>query len=142
MRLSNGRVRKLRKSCEQPGCAHELTFSCYQRRPFLGKDRTRHWFIEALRRAREVHDLELWAYVIMPEHAHVLLLPRRDDYSLSAILKSIKQSVARRAVLYLRKERPERLRDIEVRRPSGRLEHRFWQQGGGYDRNIVDAGTA
>jgi len=108
----------------------------------LKKDRTRLWFIDALKKARDTHGLDLWAYVIMPEHAHVLLFPRWEGYSLPAILKSIKQSVARRAVLYLRRERPERLRDLEVRWPSGRVEHRFWQQGGGYDRNVVDVNTA
>jgi putative transposase len=57
------------------------------------------------------------------------------------ILKSIKQSVARKAVARLRVEQPEWLDRLRVRWPSGRLEYRFWQQGGGYDRNLVQSET-
>ena len=142
MELRDGRVRKLRGSCDDPGNAHELTFSCYQRRPFLESDRTRQWCVDALAQVRRTHDLELWAYVIMPEHVHLLMLPRQDDYRVADILKSIKQSVARRAVRYMRESCPERLGEIEVVRPSGRREYRFWQQGGGFDRNVVRWETA
>ena len=136
MRLENGTVRKLRHSFNLPGHAHELTFSCHQRLPLLSRDRTRQWFIEALESARRKHQFQLWAYVIMPEHAHVLLFSPTDDYSVSAILKSIKQPVARRGTEFLRKHSQDWLDKLKVIRPGGRIEHRFWQQGGGYDRNM------
>ncbi len=142
MILQDGRVRKLRKSVEELGYAHELTFSCYQRRPLLGKDRTRGWLLDALDRARREHEFELWAYVIMPEHVHVLLLPRAADFRIASILKTIKQSVSRRAIRFLRAEAPAWVEQLRVTRPSGRSEYRFWQQGGGYDRNFVSAEAA
>ena len=60
---------------------------------------------------------------------------------MAAILKGIKQSVARRAMLTLRAESPECLARFAVARSDGRIEHRFWQRGGGYDRNIVELDT-
>jgi putative transposase len=90
-----------RKTCRRwnaPWDAHELTFSCFRRRAFLGKDRTRHYLAEAVNRARTIHGFHVWAYVMMPEHVHLLIWPGAEVYSISAILLSIKQSVARRAV--------------------------------------------
>ncbi|MBN1347540.1 MAG: transposase [Phycisphaerae bacterium] len=142
MRRWDGTVRKTREAFEDPGHAHELTFTCFQGLPLLSKDRTRQWFISALQEARKKFDLELWAYVIMPEHAHVLLLPRRDDYRVGKILKAVKQPVAQRAVHHLKEHAPEWLSRLRIFRSDGRVVHRFWQQGGGYDRNIRKAGTA
>jgi len=139
MRLPNGQVRKLRRSSEDPGCAHELTFSCYHRLPLLSRDRTRQWLLESLDQARRKRDLELWAYVIMPEHVHVLFLPRDPQYRVRTILQTIKQPVMRRAINYLQEHNPgwlDRLRS----QPEG--SPRFWQPGGGYDRNIDYAATA
>jgi putative transposase len=135
----------MRKRCRrynEPGHAHELTFSCYHQLPLLSKDRTREWFIAALDRARDLHAFDLWAYVIMPEHAHILLLPRSDVYDISAILKSIKQPVARRATDFLAATAPDFLEKLRVERSDGSVEHRFWQAGGGYDRNIINPTTA
>lgn len=135
----------MRKTCRrynEPGHAHELTFSCFKRLPLLSKDRTREWLVSALDRARHVHSFDLWAYVIMPEHAHVLLLPKSDTYDISAILKSIKQPVARRAIDYLSTNAPTFLEHLRVARSDGSVEHRFWQAGGGYDRNIVKPKSA
>lgn len=67
--------RKLRRCSDEPGRAYELTFSCYHRHRFLEKDRTRHWFIDALAEARSVLKFDLWTYVIMPEHVHLLVYP-------------------------------------------------------------------
>ena len=141
MLLPDGRIRKRRKNFNDRGHAHELTFSCFEQLPLLAKDRTRRWFVEALDVARRKWDFELWAYVIMPEHVHILLYPRPDQYDIAAIRKSIKQSVSRRAVRFLRTEAPrwtERLVVVE----SGRRFHRFWQPGGGYDRNVYKAKVA
>jgi putative transposase len=133
---------KQRTAWNEPGHAHELTFSCQHRWPLLNRDRTRTWFIEALDRARRRWDFALWAYVIMPEHAHVLIYPRRIEYDVGLILKSIKQPVAQSAIAFLRTQAPEWLDRLRVARPGGRVEYRFWQQGGGYDRNVFQETTA
>jgi putative transposase len=141
MILPDGSIRKHRTSFNDPGHAHELTFSCLQGLPLLSKDRTREWLVAALDAARRKWDLELWAYVIMPEHAHVLLCPRPAEYDIGAIRKSVKQAVARRAVRFLRAEAPRWLDRLQVVEGRKRF-YRFWQAGGGYDRNIYQADVA
>ncbi|MCH7840541.1 MAG: transposase [Planctomycetes bacterium] len=80
-------------------------------------------------------------YVLMPDHVHLLIYPREESYSISNILLAIKRPVARQALLYVRRIAPSflgRMRDLQ---PNGRVAHRFWQRGGGYDRNLIDAKT-
>jgi len=132
----------MRKRCTRynlPGNAHELTFSCYKGRPFLSRNRTRSFLVEALIRSKEKQQFDLWAYVFMPNHVHLLLWPRNDTYSVSDILQAVKQSVARRALAYLRQHNVEGLAYLQTgqkHRP-----YRFWQGGGGYDRNITETET-
>jgi putative transposase len=134
-------VRKLRRRYYEPGQAHELTFSCYHRYPFLNGDRTRRWFIEALDDARRKMRFELWAYVIMPEHVHVLIVPHELKPDIGSIVGTIKEPVARKAIRFLVEHSPQWLDRITVREGK-RLRRRFWQAGGGYDRNVVEVATA
>ena len=117
------------------GHAHELTFSCYKRQPFLNNDHTRQLMANALAYARRSHNFEIWAYVIMPEHVHVLIYPKSEEYSISDILKSIKQSVSRREIKRLRDNKSGLIKYMETGLSNPR--YRFWQDGGGYDRNYV-----
>src|SRR4051794_35161592 len=99
-----------RKRCKRlntPGHAHYLTFSCFQRKPFLNRDRTRAWLIDAINLSRRNHAFDLWAWVIMPEHSHLLIFPTQDIYSISGILSTIKQSVAKRAIAFVRAQSPD-----------------------------------
>lgn len=127
-----------RKSCKRhniPGDAHSLTFSCFRRQPFLSKDRTRTWLIDAIERARTLHAFDVWAYVIMPEHVHLVIYPT-GDYSISRILTSIKQPVAKRAAIFVKTRSPAFEGRMLDRQPNGKTALRFWQRGGGYDRNL------
>ena len=137
MRMNTGTYRHLRRNLDLPGHAHELTFSNFHGYKLLSKDRTRRWLVDALERARRIHEFEILAYVVMPEHAHVLLKPIHDDYKMSAIKKSIKQPVGTRAVKFLVKEKSPWLKRLTMERPGGRIERHFWQIGGGYDRNMI-----
>ena len=132
------------KTCKRydvPGHAHELTFSCFQGLKLLSKDRPRRWLIESVDRARARHAFDVWAYVIMEEHVHLLIWPREDSYSISKILNAIKWPVARRALNYLREADSSWMERLTDRQPSGRSTARFWQRGGGYDRNIMEEST-
>ena len=131
---------KNRKVYNTPGEAHELTFSCFRQRKFLSKDRTREYFIQAVRDARKTHGFHLWAYVIMPEHVHILVFPPQEKYDMSAIQKSIKQSVSRKALSYLRRKNPAGLKLLETGQKKS--PYSFWRAGGGYDRNVVKFQTA
>lgn len=133
-----------RKTCKRyntPGDAHVFTFSCFGRKPFLSKARSCKWFCEAVESSREKYEFYVWAYVVMPEHVHLLICPKNREYSVSDILKAIKQSVSKKAVRFVRKHAPEFLPQIEDRQPNGKVYYRFWQRGGGYDRNLDNSRT-
>ena len=134
--------RKLRRSSPsvELNHAYELTFSCFHRYQFLNRDRTRQWFIEALADARRDLPFDLWAYVVMPEHVHVLAYPRDPEATISRIRSAIKEPVARRAIAYLEEHAPEWLAKITVREGQ-RVRRRFWQPGGGYDRSAITIET-
>jgi putative transposase len=130
-----------RKTCKRyniPGEAHALTFSCFRRQAFLSKDGSRQWLIEAIDRSRDRLHFHVWAYVVMPEHAHMLVWPSDKELDVSKILNSIKQSVSKCALIYVRRHAPAFLRRMEDRQPNGDVHYRFWQRGGGYDRNVFE----
>ncbi|HAU36765.1 MAG TPA: hypothetical protein DCX07_03495 [Phycisphaerales bacterium] len=115
------------KTCvryNEPWQAHALTFSCYHRQPLLSDAAACRALVGALETARRRLAFDLWAYVIMPEHVHLVIWPRREEYSISRILSAIKRPVAFR---------------LGAGKRAG-LEH-FWQPGGGYDRNLWKVAT-
>lgn len=129
-----------RPASNEPGQAHELTFSCFHRYRFLNAERTCQWLANAIDEAREELDFALWAYVFMPEHVHLIVYPRRPQYDIALILQAIKAPVGRKAIRHLRNHAPRWLARITVQRGQGQ-ERRFWQAGGGYDRNVLEAHT-
>jgi len=98
------------------------------------------YFIQAVRDARKNHAFHLWAYVIMPEHVHMLVFPPQEKYDMSAIQKSIKQSVSRKALFYLRQHNPAGLNLLKT--GQNKTPYSFWRAGGGYDRNVIEPRTA
>ena len=85
---------------------------------------------------RQTPDVALWAYVIMPEHVHVLLHPRAAEYEMRRILVLFKQPVAKAARKWLEANRQSAwLERLTVVYPSRRV-FRSWQPGGGFDHNV------
>ncbi len=71
----------------------------------------------------------------MPSHVHLVVCPR-GEAKVSALLAGVKLAVTKRAVRHVRQHAPaflERMSDISG---DGSVTHRFWQRGGGYDRNL------
>jgi putative transposase len=132
--------RRHRRPCNEPGHAHELTFSCYRRYPFLKAERTRQWLVEAIDDARQEWRFDLWAFVFMPEHAHLIVRPRDPVADIEDILKAIKAPVGRRALAYLESNDPSWLARL-TRRRGEKTERLFWMSGGGYDRNVIKPPT-
>ena len=60
-------------------------------------------------------------------------------YSISDILLSIKQPVSRKVINYLKNNNPNGLKNLETSQIH--RAYRFWQKGGGYDRNITKTQT-
>ena len=128
------------RAYNEPGHAHELTFSCYRSYRFLSKERTCEWLAESIEAARHEHQFNLWAFVFMPDHVHLIVHPRTYPYDTSDWIKAIKAPVGRKSVQFLQAKAPEWLPRIQVTRGM-KVEHRFWQAGRGHDRNIDNART-
>jgi putative transposase len=118
------------KRFQESGQTHFLTFSCYQRRPFLNAIESKLIVESALERVRVSFGLHVYGYVVMPEHVHLLIseldgAPFKPSSGLSGgesprpladAIKSLKQGVSRRLI--------------------GEADH-FWQKRY-YDLNIRD----
>ena len=89
--------REHRRNCNDPGHAHELTFSCYKRYQFLRAERTCLWLAESIEEARTRWNFDLWAYVFMPEHVHLIVYPWDRPYEIAEIRKAIKSPVGSQA---------------------------------------------
>lgn len=121
--------RKTMRRQERPGSpdVRFLTFSCDQRRPFfepLARDGAGRLaceaFVAALARARARHGFELFAWVVMPEHVHLLVRPAVGRVW-ATIASAIKNPVGKFVLPAIRHERGEAIA-------------RFWLPGGGFDR--------
>ena len=109
-----------------------LTFSTYLRLPLFLNDRIKDLFVSHLVRAKATHRFHLYAWVLMPEHVHMILWPRLPESPVSVLLSEFKRRFARVVI--------DRWRELQapiltrIQNPDGST--RFWQRGGGYDRNI------
>jgi putative transposase len=61
------------------GHFHELTFSCYRRKPLLTNDVWREQLARRIDTASEEEGFVLHAFVLMPEHVHLLVLPTNSE---------------------------------------------------------------
>lgn len=109
-----------------------LTFSTYQRLPLFNNDRIKDDFAAHLANARAVFSFNLYAWVVMPEHVHLLLWPCLPEFPVPCITAYLKRRFARHVVARWRSLRAPILARITA--PDGST--RFWQRGGGYDRNV------
>jgi putative transposase len=77
---------------------HFITFSCYRRRPKLGTAHARSVFEHSLEQVRISYRIQIFGYVVMPEHVH-LLVSEPGDKILATAIQALKQSVSRRLAL-------------------------------------------
>ena len=110
-----------------------LTFSTFHRQPFFRTERAFQSFLDVLEAARR-QSFHLFAYVIMPEHVH-LVLQVLPGVVMEDVLWQLKQPMTRRVLEWLREDSPAALQRLADVQPSGRRTYRFRQRGGGYDRN-------
>jgi len=78
---------------QQSGDLHFVTFSCYHRQPYLGVPAARELFERSLETMRRRYDFFVTAYVVMPEHVH-LLVSEPKSVMLATALQALKLSVA------------------------------------------------
>jgi putative transposase len=79
------------------GQSHFVTFCCYHRHHLLTTDVSCRFFESAFERVRHSYRLNVYGYVVMPEHVHLLLSEPQQE-TLADAMKSLKQGVSRRLI--------------------------------------------
>ena len=128
--------RKRVKHYHDPTHCHELTFSCYRRLPLLTNDSWRCLLSEAIERATDRHGYRLAAFVYMPEHVHLLVVPGSTATTIDRLLSAIKRPFSFRIKRLLVELKSPLLDKLTIRQRPGVETFRFWQEGPGYDRNL------
>jgi len=124
--------RRHRTRVECPGHLRFLTWSCYRHMPLLKGADARDVVLRHIFEARAECGFRLFAWVIMPDHIHMLLHPDVERAAVPNILRRIKEPSAREILAEWR----SRDAGILERITSPRGTTHFWQRGGGFDRNI------
>jgi putative transposase len=128
---------KALKHYNTPGHVHELTFCCYHRYDYLGDATACELFLSELERCRAEHDFKLWAYVLMPNHVHLLIWPCQNIYDIARILNDTKGRIAKQyRDCLLEKDADKFKKFLVLDKSKNREVFRFWQTGGGFDRNL------
>jgi len=73
---------------------HFITFSCYDRQPLLATAQRRDLLLEVLESVRRRYSWVVLAYVVMPEHVH-LLVSEPAERPLSTAMQALKLGFAR-----------------------------------------------
>jgi putative transposase len=130
--------RKRLKRFHTPGDVHELTFSCYGGRPLLSDNAIYKLLCQSIDRAMSRHRHRLVAFVLMPKHVHLLILPTSIECDIGATLFAIKRPFSHRVKQYYERSDSCLRSELTVREREGKSAFRFWQEGAGYDRNLFE----
>jgi putative transposase len=71
-----------------------LTFSTYLRLPLFNNDRIKDLLADHLAAAKDRFRFNLYAWVIMPEHVHLVLWPRIPEAPVAYVLSELKRRFA------------------------------------------------
>jgi len=104
--------------------------------PLLTNDCWRAELSKAIDRANVECNFELTAFVIMPEHVHLLTFPVTDTPDIAQYLAIIKQPFSRFVHQKLVQSNSPLLRKLIVRERPNKTSFRFWLEGPGFDRNL------
>ena len=116
------------------GHHHFVTTSCYRRQPLFALPESRRVFERCLEAMRQKYGFTVDAYVVMPEHVHLLVSePERAD--LSVALQALKISVARR--MTARPFWQRRFYDFNVFTDGKRIEKRRYIHRNPFARGLV-----
>jgi putative transposase len=121
---------------------HELTFSCYERRPLLTNDLWRGYLADSIATACCEQGFSLTAFVFMPEHVHLLVFATAASSRISLFLAAVKRPCSVRVKADLQSSTNRLLDTLTVRERPGKYVFRFWQEGSGYDRNLETEAAA
>ena len=80
--------------------------------------------------------MHLAAFVFMPEHVHLMVVPTGGEPAIDRYLARIKQPFSKWVKQQLLERKSPLLDRLTVQERPGRSCFRFWQEGPGYDRNL------
>jgi len=109
--------------------------------PLLKDERWQILLSRAIDQAITGQGFDLIAFVFMPDHVHLLVFPNTTTAAISRLLFAIKRPHSFRVKQTLLAARDPLLNRLTVRERPGKMTFRFWQEGGGYDRNMVNRKT-
>ncbi len=79
---------------QQAETLHFITFSCFHRLPYLAAPAAKNLVQAVLEQTRARHQARIYAYVLMPEHVH-LLMNEPPRILVAQLLKVLKQNTSR-----------------------------------------------
>jgi putative transposase len=109
------------KRFQKAEALHFITFSCFHRLPLLEAPQSKDIFEAVLEETRARHQARIYAYVLMPEHVH-LLINEPPAILLGQFLKSLKQMTSRKLKGDLERFWQDRYFDRNVRGEDDRSE--------------------
>lgn len=123
---------------DHDGRVRFITFSCHERLPILTNNVFREIVARSIDDARARYGFKLLAYVIMPEHVHVVIWPRTES-KVGTVVGWMKQEAARGIAKLLREVRSPLLDRLEVTRDRVK-KLALWQRRC-FDHNCRDAAS-
>lgn len=114
------------KHYDNDGRVRFITFCTHQRLPLLTNDRYRRIVVDSIQEMRQELGFLLIAYVIMPEHVHLVLLPRMET-KVGTVVGEIKRLSAKRIHPLLGDTTGTLLDKLTMSR-NGATRFAFWQK--------------
>jgi len=91
---------------------------------------------QSIDRALDRYEFHLIAFVIMPEHLHLLVYPTTNECKIDRLLAAIKRPFSYRIKELLIEQQHPLLSELTIRTRPGKTAFRFWLEGPGFDRNF------
>jgi putative transposase len=120
----------------EPGHLHEFTFSCYRQLPLLDSETVKERLARCIDAAGDETGFKLVAFVFMPEHVHLMAYSEAPNPDIRLYLARIKQPFSRQMNEAISANDLALAARLTVQERPGKSCFRFWQAGGGYDRNL------
>ena len=125
---SSARSTDQKKISNKEDSTYLVTFYCNEDLPLLNYEKSKLWFVEGAKFARDKFKFAILAYVILPQKAKLIVFPTIKDSDIDQFRKSVKRYVAARANEYLKEHNRRWMKRLTVRRGK-RKAFRFWQAG-------------
>lgn len=109
-----------------------LTFCCFRRLPLFQNERICDHFIERLTRVASELSVDVLAWVVMPDHVHLVVHAQSPGVTMTRFTHALKRPFALEVLNRWRTLNAPILQHLQHK--DG---HRFWQTGGGFDRNVL-----